>query len=434
MEKLVDGLSQMPDGKIIVYLKSGNNQDGNEMTAQQVAKANEKGWKVFYLDEDDGETYAYEGMKNNILIDEINFPDEHFRDYLLAQSYGNDGELSEEEIAEIKELDLSEMKIYTLKGIEHFTELENLNCCENELTELDVSKNKKLIILQCTENKLTKLDLSQNTELETLHCNVNSLTELNVSKCNKLKKLNCYQNSLTNIDLTNCPDLQFLYCYKNSLQKLDVTHNTKLEDLYCYENQIEELNLVNNTDIIELFCAKNKLSDLDCSAMKFLVNLSCRENNLSHLNLSANTKLKYLWCEKNNLQSIDISGNEDLVLIDCGSNKLQGEQMDMLISNLPQNISGDQYYFQVFKEKDSNEGNVCTTTQVQAVKDKGWTPMYHNGYVWKDYEGSEPNLIYQPEAFDGNTGNSMRYNLSGQPVGSDYKGIVIENKKKRIRK
>ena len=64
-------------------------------------------------------------------------------------------------------------------------------CSNNNLTELDVSKNTKLTRLYCSDNNLTKLDVSQNTELTTLNCSDNQLTKLDVSSNESLKTLNC---------------------------------------------------------------------------------------------------------------------------------------------------------------------------------------------------------------------------------------------------
>ena len=61
----------------------------------------------------------------------------------------------------------------------------------------------------------------------------------------------------------------------------------------------------------------------------------------------------------------------------------------------------------------------------------------------KEDDASKGEVIYTPWAgtthtaisginVDGNNGNSQRYNIMGQPVGSDYRGIVIENGKKLI--
>lgn len=104
-----------------------------------------------------------------IAIDETNFPDENFRESVKRYA-GNSNELSAEQLAKITEIDVDDKGISSLKGIEHFAELTKLSCSQNQLTELDVSKNTELRFLFCDRNELTSLDLSGNTELTTVFC------------------------------------------------------------------------------------------------------------------------------------------------------------------------------------------------------------------------------------------------------------------------
>ena len=57
-------------------------------------------------------------------------------------------------------------EISDLTGIEYFTKLASLNCNNNNITSLDLSKNTALLGLLCQYNKLTELDLSQNPKME----------------------------------------------------------------------------------------------------------------------------------------------------------------------------------------------------------------------------------------------------------------------------
>ena len=101
-----------------------------------------------------------------VTFDAKNFPDEAFRDYLVSEQGLSFGQpLDAATIASITEIDVSGMSIKTLKGIEHLTALERLNCKGNELEELDLSKNTDLTDLSCTENHLVVLDLSNNSKI-----------------------------------------------------------------------------------------------------------------------------------------------------------------------------------------------------------------------------------------------------------------------------
>ena len=142
------------------------------------------------------------GEKRSVKINEENFPDANFRNWILAQEYGQDGVLTVDEIAAVTKINVSYEQISDLKGIEYFTALTSLYCYSNKLTSLDVSKNTALTELDCNWNQLTSLDLSKNTALTVLDCNFNKLTSLDVSKNTALTGLYCHSNYLTSLDLS----------------------------------------------------------------------------------------------------------------------------------------------------------------------------------------------------------------------------------------
>ena len=172
-------------------------------------------------------------------INTTNFPDANFRNYLLSQSYGQDGVLTDKEIQGITYISVSSKNISSLKGIEFFTALKELWCYVNQLTSLDVSKNTELTKLICYANQLTSLDVSKNTALTALDCQSNPLKSLDVSKNAALEDLNCGSTQLTSLDVTKNTALKKLYCYNNQLTSLDVSKNTALINLWCYINQIK---------------------------------------------------------------------------------------------------------------------------------------------------------------------------------------------------
>ena len=154
----------------------------------------------------------------DVEINETTFPDENFRNWVLAQEYGKDGGLTEEEIAGIATIIVVDKNIQSLKGIEYFTKLTSLDCNGNQLTELDISKNLELIKLYCHENQLTELDVSKNTALKRIWCSENLLTSLDVSGCTLLESLKCVRNRLTTLKVSGCPELEEVYCYSNQIK------------------------------------------------------------------------------------------------------------------------------------------------------------------------------------------------------------------------
>lgn len=138
-------------------------------------------------------------------------------------------------------------KIASLSGIEYFTSLKELDCRDNKLTTLDVSKNISLTDLNCGFNQLTTLDLSNNTKLTLLQCYNNQLSTLDVNSNTNLELLNCERNKLTTLNLGKNEVLNTCYCTENQLTVLDASKNEALTGLYCYSNPLTTLVINPNT-------------------------------------------------------------------------------------------------------------------------------------------------------------------------------------------
>lgn len=254
------------------------------------------------------------GVTGDVVINEA-FPDQVFREFVKQYDNNNDGKLSQDELAAVTEMDLDPYdvpydkpyrgeKISSLKGIEHFTSLKNLNCKLNLLTELDVSKNPALESLDCSYNQLRALDVSNNLALKELNC--------------------CGSNNgsykLSALDVSNCPALEKLNCKDNELSTLDVSQNKALKLLNCGYNLLSELNVSQNKALEALYCDSNQLSELDVSQNKALEGLICRRNQLSALDLSNNQKLSaHLYCDSNQLTSLNL-GERYFEFFSCNDN------------------------------------------------------------------------------------------------------------------
>lgn len=156
---------------------------------------------------------------DSIPINSTHFPDDHFIAYVeLRCDKDGDGTLSQAELDGVTELYVAYANIKDLTGIELFPNLDKLDCKNNNLTRLDVSKNTKLTKLYCEFNQLTGLDLSKNTALTELNCQVNQLTSLDLSQNTALTKLGCHDNQLTSLDLSKNTALDTLDCSGNKRQ------------------------------------------------------------------------------------------------------------------------------------------------------------------------------------------------------------------------
>ena len=271
------------------------------------------------------------------------FPDSIFRKY-VSDNYDvnpKDSFLSEEELAAVTSIDVRDMKITDLKGIEYFTSLQNLDCRTNEIAQLNLEKNTELKFLNCSENKIEQLDLEKNTKLSTLDCSNNNLSRLNPPNLPSLRILNCYNNNLTELSMSNMSELREFSCHDNQIKSLFLRYCTKLYELNCANNQLLQLDLRENAVLEKVFCQGNKIESVYVPNVTKLKTLNCADNwidyidlkespDLSYLNLSMNrllsldvkkyTNLHYLYCHTNSLRSLDLSACTELMEMDCSRN------------------------------------------------------------------------------------------------------------------
>ena len=263
-----------------------------------------------------------------IAINEKNFPDENFRDYVAGEwDKDHDKYFSPSEITAAKWITCDNLwegqPIKSLKGIEYFTEIWELSCVYNDLTEIDLSHNKKLEYLNCHHNQLKELDVSGLPLLKTFYCGHNELPSIDVSKNEQLEDFDCQDNHLDTLNVSQNKKLVKLSCGDNNLTELDVSENKKLKELGCYRDNLSNLDLGNQTELEWLSCGGNPLSVLDVSANTKLKNLYVSNTNLTELNVSANKNLEDLYVSNTNLTSLDATNNtalEEFKGKDCSYN------------------------------------------------------------------------------------------------------------------
>jgi len=322
--------------------------------------------------------FEFAGTSVDILVKDqtditSKFTDPNFRAEVYRRIVKSDGDrIYTSDVANITALNVKNMGIGSLSGIEYFTALEALDCSNNNLTSLDVSRNAKLWWLGCTDNNLRTLNVTGNRLAMTFDdSGKDSLQEVGRSPNvpgTVLRKLYCSNNNLKMLDVTGLP-IDTLECQNNymvdeswiigfpegrtltfSPQKTDITSHF-IDDNFraaVYEmidktpgepilvSDVSEIGLinVNNKNIkslagIEHFvrlwmlhCNNNELTELDLSNNIALYELSCHYNELTGLNVSNNSQLTILGCAYNNLTRLDVSNNIKLIGLYCSNNKL----------------------------------------------------------------------------------------------------------------
>ena len=231
------------------------------------------------------------------------FPNTLFRNYVYANfDVIDDGELTYDEMMLVTQIDVDNMNIDNLKGVELFKELEILSCNVCKLSSLNIPNMPKLNYVSCKDNN-DKMD------------------SLNVSNCPELIDLDCSYSEVTSLKVSGCDSLEDLTCIGNTdLKSLDVSGLTSLEAIWCAGCQISSLNLNGCTNLEYLDCNSNKLTSLDVSNLPVLDRLFCQGNQLTSLKL--NNKLNLLQCYKNKLKNLDLTGLSNLYVLECEQNDL----------------------------------------------------------------------------------------------------------------
>ena len=389
-------------GKLYVF-NPISSAERNQCTVDDVALAKSNKWNVYYYSSNN-RWDAYAGMRDGVGITATTFPDANFRSYVSSTyDMDHDNWLVPSELTTII-MSVSNKNISDLTGIEYFT---------------------KIIGLDCTDNPLKSLDLSKNTELTDINCKNNSqLTKLDVSKCTALKELICSECNLSSLLLPSCSTLTNIECGKNQLTALDVSKCTGLSRLVCETNQIKSLNVSNCPSLYGLSVYNNQLTAIDVSKNANLLYFYCHNNKLTTLDMSKNAKMMNLTCQGNGLTSLIVSNQAPYTSINCHANTLKGSAMTSFINSLPKVESAKLYMYYPSKE---DEQNVCTPTDVSKAREKKWSVLYYNtsATAWEEYGGMTAiDMLREDEA------DMPSYNLGGQRVGSDYKGIILRNGKK----
>lgn len=231
-------------------------------------------------------------FETSLPINEDNFPDDNFRDYIKTYKAGSSDVLTVEQQKNVTEIKINNKGVSDLRGVEAFPNLTELDCGNNSIQNLDLRQNPKLKTLKCNKNQLTQLDLSKNPAIDYLYCSDNQLEQLDVSHL-QLKYLYCSHNDLEQLDVKNSKWLKELDCSKNELTGLDVdvAHKPNLVRVECQNNELTSLILGENQMLEKLNCAHNQLTVLDVSSSPNLTKLWLKNNHLTSLNLDNNNNL-----------------------------------------------------------------------------------------------------------------------------------------------
>lgn len=182
----------------------------------------------------------------------INFLDVHLKTVLVNDlniNTNGDSEIQKSEaMSYTGGLNLDNIGLYNLSGVEYFLNVSSISAKDNQLTFVNLSNNKSLKKLDLRNNKLSEIDLTELTELVYLDLSNNYISNLDLQANNSLEVLKCSNNLLTSLELFDNLYIITLDCNYNQIEELDLSHNENLEVLYCVGNGMSSLDLSNNNN------------------------------------------------------------------------------------------------------------------------------------------------------------------------------------------
>lgn len=172
----------------------------------------------------------------------------------------NENGLSENQLAEITELECTDKEIEDLTGLEQLVNLNHLNLSNNKITQINVSPYQNLIDLMLAMNQITSIDVSRNANLEQLNLDYNGgLESISLPNSQRLGILSLKSNKLGELisadklsaELAKVPSLWNLDLSGNNLISIDVSKNTNLRSLELYGNRLLTLVDVSDNTLLE---------------------------------------------------------------------------------------------------------------------------------------------------------------------------------------
>jgi len=215
-------------------------------------------------------------------------PDSNFEQALINLGYDDviDGQVLTANIQNVVELDIPNLGIQDLTGIEDFNSLTALWIEYNNMNSIDISQNIALELLVLDGNPISNIDISNNINLYVFAAPETLLNSIDTSMNVNLDILDVEYCNITSLDLSNNSNLTLLVASGNQLTDIDLSSNILLEQVFIYENQLTAINLENHPNLLDLFVDFNFLTELDLSANSLLEELDCSVNpNLNFINI-----------------------------------------------------------------------------------------------------------------------------------------------------
>ena len=267
-------------------LTSFNIKNGNNTVIQNFRAIANYNLGCISVDSEVYSTTNWTGIDSNTSFSEncnatTNVPDDNFENYLethdadgntvtvgdtssLGNGIANDNLVFTWKIDTLTSLNISNLSISDMTGIEDFIALTFLNAGNNSFTGIDVSNQVELVSLWIQIGGMTTLDVTSNLLLEDLRVQINSIPSIDLSNNTELRILQINNNNLTILDVANNTKLTRIRSYSNQLTSLDLSNQTVLTEIEVNDSDLSFLDVKNgNNSNVTIFNATNN-SNLTC--------------------------------------------------------------------------------------------------------------------------------------------------------------------------
>lgn len=259
---------------------------------------------------------------------------------------------TDEELESIKTLECGNINksIYSLKGLEKLTSLEDFRVSYPSITNIDISNNINLRNISIINaNNLKDIDFSYNKKLESIDLTYTHLNSLDLSNCPNVTMImmgagSTNEATIEELDLRSCSNLAYLCISGNKLKTVDLSQNKKLTYLNISQGTLEQVILPENSEITSLALFNNNIKSLEK-----IKNFETA-NNLKELYIQGNEINDFSKIyEKQKIEKINIEDQKKNITIRPEENEEEYENIENEKENIQENSDN------TYKEKGTKE-------------------------------------------------------------------------------
>lgn len=309
------------------------------------------------------------------------------------------------------------------------TALEQLFLSGNKLTALDVTKNTALTRLEPQNNQISSLDLTKNTELERLDVTNNLLTSLDISKNTKLDYLKISDNKFEGLlDLSGNPSLKSVYALNMGITEVNLGENKANKPYFTFNNNkltSFDASKLDNLSNGSLFLIGNQIKSFTMPAGGTIKTLNITKNCMTLETLPIFSSKGYNYAPQADLAVKESYNVKDVIDLSAQTSAALNTKYALVKADKTALTEGTDYTVA--------DGKITVLTQQTAV----YVTM--TSAAFSKFTG---NNIFKTTTFsvadpmginDINAGSDVKilYNIAGQRINANYKGIAIGSNGKK---